>query len=570
MLSRFLLKFTLAVVGVWMAAFPLQVLGQEDALRPVTRTYAITNATIVQAPGRTLEQGTVIIKDGVITQVGKNLTIPTGAHVIKADSMFVYAGFIDGLSHTGVNKPKEEERPRGIKPASPPDHLAGITPQEDVRAHLDATASSIEDIRKLGFGVAQVVPHGLMLPGSGSVILLTGTKSEQLVLKPSTSLYSQLQGARGLYPNTVIGVMAKWRELYKNAEITKRNETLYAQNPTGLERPAGDRVLQAFYPVIDKRVPVVFKAKSILDVQRVLTLQKELGFPLVLAEVREGRDITDKIKASGASVFLSLELPELAGKKEEKKDEDKKEDKKTPTAAEQEKAALEARNAEFLKVYTEQAAAFHKAGIPFGFSTMDAKSKDIQANLRKLIESGLPEDAALAALTVNPARILGLSAMLGTVENGKMANLVITNKKYFDEKAEVRYVFVGGDMYEYEAKPAKKASNGKANGEGAANPEGTWTYSVETPQGSSDGKLIIKKSGSKWDGSISSSMNPESFPIEDVEVEGNKLSFTYSPTMGGQSFKVEVTATIEGNALTGSMSLGQWGSFKMEGQREPK
>src|ERR1041385_9181745 len=82
---------------------------QEDqVLAPVTRTYAITNVNIIQGPGRKIDMGVVLIKDGLITGAGKGLAIPSDAVVIKADSMYVYAGFIDGLSRTGVTKPRED------------------------------------------------------------------------------------------------------------------------------------------------------------------------------------------------------------------------------------------------------------------------------------------------------------------------------------------------------------------------------------------------------------------------------------------------------------------------------
>ena len=90
--------------------FPLTLWGQdEQVLAPVTRTYAITNVNIIQAPGRKVDMGTIVIKDGLIKTVGKGIAIPTDAIVVKADSMYVYAGFIDGLSRTGVTKPKEEK-----------------------------------------------------------------------------------------------------------------------------------------------------------------------------------------------------------------------------------------------------------------------------------------------------------------------------------------------------------------------------------------------------------------------------------------------------------------------------
>src|SRR6266702_1444821 len=88
---------------------------EKPPVAAVGRTYAVTNATIVQGPGRKIEKGTVVMKDGLITAVGAGVSIPPEAIVIKADSMFVYAGFIDGLSRTGVTKPKEDKEKEKVK-----------------------------------------------------------------------------------------------------------------------------------------------------------------------------------------------------------------------------------------------------------------------------------------------------------------------------------------------------------------------------------------------------------------------------------------------------------------------
>ena len=214
--------------------------------------------------------------------------------------------------------------------------------------------------------------------------------------------------------------MAKWRELYRQAMLTKSYESTYASNRTGLEHPVSDRILEAFYPVIDKRLPVLFKSEKILDLQRVLTLQSDLGFPLILGELKEGWDAIPKIKSSGAKVFLSLDLPEE--KKEEKKEEpkDDKKEEKVKTADDLEKEILEKRKADFTALYVAQASAFQKAGVPFGFSALTAKPKDITSNLRRMIGAGLTEDQALAALTINPAQLLGLSDRMGTVDRVRL------------------------------------------------------------------------------------------------------------------------------------------------------
>lgn len=551
----------LALVMSWPTLLP----AQDQTLDPVSRTYALTNVNIVQAPGRKIEMGTVIVKDGLILNVGKGITIPSNAIVIKADSMYVYAGFIDGLSHTGVIKPKDENRERPKDPGNPSPEEAGITPQLDVRNMLNPDDKAIEEFRALGFTSAQVVPYGGMLPGNGAVILLGGKSTDKMVLTSQSAFYSELQPARRMYPATVMGVMAKYRELYRQATQTKNYASLYASNRSGVQRPETDRVLEAFYPVIDKRQPVLFKADKVIEAQRVLTLQNDLGFALTMGDLKEGWDIIGKIKSANAKVFLSLDLPEE--KKEEKKDDKKSEKKedKPKSAADLEKEALEKRKAEFTAKYVGQASTFQKAGVKFGFSTLSAKSKDIQGNLRRMIAAGLSEDGALAALTTVPAEFLGLSDRLGTVDNGKIANLVISDKPYFNEKSKIRYVFVDGTLYEFEVKPEKK-SDPNAKAEAA----GDWSYTTDTPQGSNSGTIKIKKDGSGFTGTISNSNMGTETELKNISLDGNALSFSFGFTMGSNTMNIEVSGTITGNDFEGTMSVGQFGSFPMRAKKDPK
>ncbi|MFM8913275.1 MAG: amidohydrolase, partial [Flammeovirgaceae bacterium] len=369
----------------------LQLWAQDDKeLAPVTRTYAITNANIIQGPGRKIEKGTVVIKDGLIQAVGSAVTIPPQAVVIKADSMFVYAGFIDGFSRVGVTKPKDEQRERPKDPGKPSNERAGIIPQNDVRSFLNPNDKAIEELRNMGFTAAQVVPHGNLLPGQAAIISLGGKTADGMVLVNNAALYSELSGAEGVYPATIIGVMAKWRDLYRQAIAAKSNQSLYASNRVGLERPASDRVLESFYPVIDQRQSVLFKSEKLLETQRVLILKNDLKFSLMVGDLKEGWPIINKIKASGAKVFLSLDLPDEV-KKDEKKDKKDDQQRKPKTSAELEKADLEKRKVDAIANATSQAANFSKAGVPFGFSAMSAKTKDIPAHLRRMIASGLTE-----------------------------------------------------------------------------------------------------------------------------------------------------------------------------------
>lgn len=570
MMKKTLFLFVLAVcLG---SAIMVQAQDAEQLAVPVTRTFVLKNANIVQKPGQVIQSGMILVKDGLIQEVGKTVTIPADAEVINADSMYVYAGFIDGLSNTGIPRPEQAQGQQGggargqqqrptYDTGNPPNEIAGITPEVQVKDVLKANDKAIEEMRKAGFTVAHVVPRGNMLPGTGAVILLSGDAVDKMVLRDQTSFFSQLNGAQRAYPSTVIAVMAKYRELYKQAELAKAHEAAYQKNPTGMARPNYSRTLQAFYPVIDKKQPVFFAASDMKSLYRVFTLQNDLKFPLVLADVKQGWYVADKIKTANVPVLLSLDLPK------EKKKDDKKKDAAAMSVTEKEMEALEKRRAEEMQQFQMQAATFEKKGIEFGFSALSAKTADIKENLRKMVESGLSENTALAALTTTPAKMLGISNIAGTVEKGKLANLVITDKPYFADKSNVRYVFVDGKMYEYAAPAPKKASDASATATVKIN--GKWSYTLDMGGQAANGTLDLKDESGAISGTISNPQTGQAGDIKNAVLNGNNLTFTVSYDMGGRSISVEFELEFTGSEFEGTASVGQFGTFKVEGTKTP-
>jgi len=542
----------------------LQAQSVEDALKPVTRTYALTNATIVTQPGEMIEGSTIVIKNGLIDAIGTNVSVPAGAKVIAADSMYVYAGFIDALSNTGVPRPKNEDngprrgrRPDGVNPGDPPRELAGVTPEKQVRNDLKPDERSVEDMRKLGYTAAHVVPHGRMLPGQGSIILLAGEDGEDMLLSEGLSLFTQFEAAPGVFPATVIGVMSKFDELYRQTEQMIMHMDAYAKNPKGMDRPERDEALEAMAPVVKGEKPLFFMAPGVKDIYRVLRMQDDLGFNLVLTGVKEAWHVADQIAEANIPVIVNLELPDLP------KDSKKKEGEEEDEAMDDEMKMLQERAAERMQAFESQAATLADAGIQFGFTAMDAKTNDIHASLRRMIEHGLSEDQALAALTTTPAAMLGVSDMMGTLEEGKMGNLLVSDAPYFAEGANVRFVMIDGHLFEYEAKKATKG-----NPDATANVNGEWSYTVEVPGQTSEGTLKLIDNSGEISGTFYSTQMPSAEDIENARLNGNELSFDAPVSMGGQRMSLQFTLVITGDTFEGTVSVGEFGTFDVEGFRE--
>ena len=406
-------------------------------------------------------------------------------------------------------------------------------------------------------------------------------------------MFSQLKSANRVAPGTTIGVMAKYRDIYRNAAVTSEYSSKYNMNPVGMRRAQSEPAIEAFIPVVNKQLPVYFIAKNALDVSRVIALQKELGFNLVLADVEQGWPMASKITAGRYPLVLSMNLPKaIKEEKKEEKDESKmteeekekavntkakKEKKKKKEEAKlsllekankKEEMAREERKKESIKDYEGQAAMMEKKGIKFAFTGISTKPGDIRKNLKRMMDAGLSESAALAALTTNAADQLGISKIAGTIEKGKLANLVITDKPYFEEKSAIRYVFVDGQMNEMKKKDEKKGDIEKGAGAALA---GEWKYSIEIPGQTQSGVIKITADGDELTIEVSSADSPEDFEeATAVSLNGSNLTFDLSIDYDGFQMELSYDLEIAENAMKGMVKAGQFGSFPLEGSRDPR
>ncbi len=525
--------------------------------RRVTGTYAITNATITTSPGKLIEGATILIKDGLIQQIGTSIKLPVEAQVIPGDSLFIYPGFIDGASKAGVSKPKDPERPSDFNPSNPPDEIAGITPWRAVLDNFDSKSSHLADWRKTGFTIGQLVPEGGMIPGKAAIVVYGNNYSTNIIAQ-NTGLYAKFQGSRGMYPGTALGVMAKFRDLYKNAELSSQHGRLFASN-VGLNRPEINKTLEALYPVLDQNIPIFFEVSDELEIRRALSLQKELGFKLVLVGVTQVEHVIEEIKESGTQVLLSLNLPDDKASKKKKED-----------VSEDSKERIDRVIAAYNNALT-QPSILEKAGVPFGFTSSGSKSGDVMKNLRLMIENGLSEAGALSALTSNNASILGIQKFAGTLEKGKLANMVITTAPIFEENTAIKHVIADGYIFDFEIKPKKTEKD--SNGTEAVSIIGEWDYTSDTPDGSGSGTMVIEQSGDSYSGKITyedpSGGGTASSEMKDIELSGNILEFAFDVTVGGSLYQVTVKGEIEDDTITGNLNLVDAGSFPFRATKKP-
>lgn len=550
----------------------------------VTNTFLLHNAHIITHPGQ-MVFGSVLLRDGLIENVGPSVSAPYDAQVIDMDSMYIYAGFIDPLSHAGLQKKEKEDRPNVPNPGNPPNAVAGITPDISAYDLYQPSESSVKKLREAGFGIAHIVPEGRMLPGTGAIFSLAEGDKDALVIKKDASMFAQLKSANRVAPGTIIGVMAKMRDLYRNAEATKSYRSKYNLNPAGMRRAQADPATEALIPVVEKQMPVYFIAEKALDISRAITLQQDLGFDLVLADVAQGWPMLSKIKNGRYPILLSLDLPDEIKEEDKDKDEEmtaeekaeqeKKKKKEEDKLSRLEKINLEAltnreeRKKQSVKEYEAQAAQLEKQNVNFALTARSTKPGDIHKNLRRMIAAGLSETTALAAITTRAAEQLGISKIAGSIEAGKLANLVITDKPYFEEKSKIRYVFIDGQMNEMKKKEEKKGQIAKGAGNKLA---GEWTYSIEIPGQTQGGTMKITADGDDIVIELDSNDEPGDFDeATDVSFEDNQLKFGMEIDNDGFTLSLTFDMEVEEDSMKGTVDTGQFGAFPIEATKaDPK
>jgi imidazolonepropionase-like amidohydrolase len=579
------LILAVCLAGSWLCAVAQPV---SDDLPQVTGCIALINANVINTPASIPTKQNVIIRDGLITHIGPQAKIPSDAYPIQADSLYVYAAFIDACSHIGIKEPENENRggPGGNQNnrQETPDadgnislEGAGITPFKNVRATFDPKEKSIADWRAQGFGIAHVVPRGRMIPGQGSLVVLGGTQADRMLWKENVSMYGQWQGASGSYPSTVIGVRAKWRELYHNASQNLKHSDSYAM-ASAVPRPQYNQAHQAMMPLVKKEMPLYFRAQKVKDISRALAMQQELGCRMVIADAEEAWMLQSQFKTHQIPVVLSLDLPEEKAKeKEEAKDKaeekaEEKEEAKDSIATDPEKMAFEKRRAQSLKEHLEQAASLQKAGIPFSYGTINGKSADFAKTMQRIIENGLSQQAALDALTLQPAKLLGIDKYCGTVEQGKMANMIVSNKPMFEKDMAIRYMIIEGMLYEYEIKAKKKPTDKKSSDVTAASMVvGTWSYEIEMPDQKREGTFYFAEKDGEITGTISSAeITSGNNELEDIVLDGNNLSFTYELDMSGQTIHLEFDLKLAEDSYEGNVTVKDFGTYPLSGTRTTK
>jgi imidazolonepropionase-like amidohydrolase len=535
----------------FLALLPFFVFSVEAQTRS-TDVFAITNAQIVTVSGRPIERGTVVVRNGLIEAVGASVRVPADARVIDGSGLTVYPGFFDALTKLGL--PAPAARPAGggqqsQQAQSNSNYPSGLRPERRADEELRADETQFEARRNAGLTTVLTVRDDGVFGGQSAVINLAGDSVSAMIVRSPFAQHINFRPiGGGQYPTSLMGTFSALRQMFLDARRLAEMKRLYAADPRGMRRPAADASLEALLPALSGQMPVVFNANSEREIIRALDLAKEFNLKAIIAGGQEAWKAADRLKAENVPVLLSLDFP-----------------KRTAAAspeADPEPLALLRLRAEAPR----GAARLQQAGVRFAFQSGAMKNiGDFLTNAGKAVENGLAKDAAVRAMTLSAAEIFGVDNQLGSIEEGKIANLVVMRGDIFGKDRTITHVFVDGKLFEQKEKPKTPPTAGAQTGT-APNVGGTFSITIEIPGQPLPGTMILVQQGATLSGSLQTQFGTAQ--IRDGRVTAEGFSYSTSVEFQGQTFDIFVKGTVSGNQISGTIESPQ-GPVSFSGTKTP-
>lgn len=414
-------------------AFSAGMFGQSDGsqqnLTGRPGTFAIINARIVTVSGAVIENGTVVIQNGKITAVGANASVPSGAERIDGKGLSVYPGMIDAGTQLGL-----AEIGQGANATLDFQEVGTMNANAKAITGINPHTSHVNVARVNGVTTVHVGPGGGIISGQSAVVNLNGsTQADMAVVPhfglvinfPRATLGGGFGGFGGGQPQVDLNELIRRRDAaveelkkaFKTAENYGKAKDAYAKDKS-LPAPAADLKLEAMLPYVRGERPIVFTAERDRDIRGVTRFVADMKVKGIVLGGQEAWKVADDLKKNNIAVIYTNIY------------------------------SLPVREDDPYDFLYESPSLMQKAGIKFAISTGDSGGgvRDLPYHAAIAGAYGLGADEALKSVTLYPAQILGIDDQLGSINVGKMANVVVTDGNMLDPRTNVKYVFIEGRM----------------------------------------------------------------------------------------------------------------------------
>lgn len=384
----------------------------------VKATVAIRNARIVPVTSAPIERGTIVLANGVITAVGANVEVPAGATVIDGTGLSVYPGMIDSGTNVGLIEID------AIGATVDTSELGDFNPNAQAAVAINPHSELVPVTRVNGVTHVISTPEGGIISGQSALVQLAGWTPPQMVVKSPAAMHIRFPRLRGApiveIPQEEEAETNRRKNYTKELDRLRdvfRDAQAYAKaSGARVRRFDRDLLLEALVPVVEGRVPVVMHANQARDIRAALAFADEFKLKVILAGAQDASRVIDDLKKRAVPVILGpiLSLPQ--------------------------------REDDPYDILFTNAKLLHDNGIRFAFQTADAhNSRNLPYHAASCAAFGLPKEEALKAVTIYPAEIWGVADRMGSLEVGKVANVIVTDGDPLEIRTTVSRVFIAGE-----------------------------------------------------------------------------------------------------------------------------
>ncbi len=385
--------------------------------------YAIRNARIVTVSGEDIDRGTVVITDGKISAVGTSVRIPRGARRIDGRGLTVYPGLFNANTNIGLT----EIGAVGV--SNDYNELGDYTPQLLAWSAIHVESEHIPVARVDGLTHVVTRPGGGTISGQGAIVHLDGWSQEEMEIERSGAMYLDLPSVLRVRPPR-FGGFGRGGGSYKEAQkryddrVAELKE-LFARVKAYAEsdKSPRDRQLEALIAVVEGKMLVVMQANSHVDIKNAAEFAKENGLKYAILGASDAWMVADYLKENDVAVILGP-VQNLPG-----------------------------RNDDPIDIVYRGPSILQEKGVRFAMSTGgSANARTLPFEVGNAVAHGLSWEAALRSITLTPAEIFGVDDRLGSIEEGKIANLVVADGDILEYQTEIKHLFIQGKAVSLESK----------------------------------------------------------------------------------------------------------------------
>jgi len=396
-------------------------------------TFALKGGHIVTVSGADIPNGTVVISGGKITAVGANVTAPANAKTIDVSGLMVYPGMIETGSSIGLS-----EIGQGAVATVDIQEVGSFNPNAQAFYGIDPHSAHIGVARVVGITTVVSRPTGGIISGTAALMNMAGDTPPKMAVNPKIALVIELPhagfGGRGFARAVAAGTpadanrirqlqMDSLRTMLRDAEAYGKAQAAYAKDKS-IPRPAHDVVLQALLPALDGQMPVIFPADRANDIRDAVTFAEEMHLKPIIMGGEDSPMVAAFLKQHNVPVIVTAVM-------------------KLPT-----------REDDPYDVNYTIPAKLAAAGVQFAISTGDKGSeiRTMPYNAGMAAAHGLSKSDALKSVTLWPAQIFGVGDKMGSIDVGKMANIVVTTGDILEAKTDTKFLFIDGRQVPLESK----------------------------------------------------------------------------------------------------------------------